>query len=323
MSERSRFNDYRFELEQDMNTPAFAVERISDRLNFGHGPISIEGADSEVLLRMDEAIRSTHILTPIDKDDEGKVIDDDGCGDGRSTLMVFTKDETYKRSLNRSKVFGGGVTMNTASLIGTGQAIGLSLPHVFSRSIETLEQEGVDFGAHTDEHAHGENCGCGAIDKAPEAVMAAIKYENPIREVIKMLGSDTSELDVVYSNWRRYTRDLAVQPAYSGREVADKIISRGKVMKQLAGDHRERAIVLNTVPGYTVDQAYVRQETNNEAQSFAVDVWRLQEISEKAYKNPTAQNQAYLSKLIYTLAVSAVLTKGDLPVYMTQSVTPR
>ena len=50
----------------------------------------------------------------------------------------------------------------------------------------------MDFGAHTDENAKGENCGCGAIDRAPEAVLAALKYEEPIRGVIEALGSDTA-----------------------------------------------------------------------------------------------------------------------------------
>ena len=320
MSEFGIENYAGFEPERDMNKLAFSTTLISDRLDFGHGQISAAESEPSMLILLDETIRRPEILVPIDTDDQGRIIDDDGCGDGRGTKLVFTSTETYKRSLNRAKVFGGAVTMTAAGLIGTGGASNLTLPRVFSRAIDLLEAEEIDFGAHTDEQAHGDNCGCGAIDKAPEAVMAALKYEDPIRESIKLLGADTSELDVVYSNWRDYVTQFAEHPDYSGRKVTEGIISRGKVVKQLAGGHREKAIVLNTVPAYTVDQEFVRQATGGQAQTFAVDIWRLQRIAANSYNGQTTrQNQAYLSKLVYTLAVSAVLTKGDLPVYMTQA----
>jgi hypothetical protein len=305
--------------ENEMNQPHFTTERISDGLDFGHGEIS-SVEDPEILRIMDETIRGPEILVPIDKDDAGKIIDDDGCGDGRGTKVVFTLTETYKRSLNRAKVFGGAVAMTAASLIGTGRAHELPLPEVFETAISELEKADIDFGAHTDEDAHGESCGCGAIDKAPQAFLAALKYEAPIRAVIDSLGIEGDQLDTVYSNLRSYIPELATYPDYSGSKVMEKIIQKGKVVKQLAGGHREKAIVLNTVRGYTVNQEIVRQATAGRAQVFAVDIWRLQDIAGKLNPSePVEQQQAYLSGLVYTLAIAAVLTKGDLPVYMTQA----
>jgi hypothetical protein len=301
-----------------MNQPQFVTERISDGLAFGHGEIS-SAEEPEVLQIMHETVCSKEILVPIDRDDEGKVIDDDGCSDGRGTKVVFTLTETYKRSLNRAKVFGGAVAMTAASLIGRGRAKELPLNEVFTAALGDLQEAEIDFGAHIDEDAHGENCGCGAIDKAPQAVLAALKYETPIRSVIDGLGIESSQLDEVYANWRSYVPELATYPQYNGKNVMDKIIGSGKVVKQLAGDHREKAIVLNTVRGYTVDQELVRRKTSGRAQVFALDLWRLEDIFTKLHdEQPQEQQKAFLSALVYTLAVAAVLTKGDLPVYMTQ-----
>lgn len=93
----------------------------------------------------------------------------------------------------------------------------------------------------------------------------------------------------------------------------------GKVVKDLADDHLERRIVLNTIPGYTVNQELVRRATGGRVQVFATDLPRLQQIAEKLYDNPEDQRKAFLSQVIYTLGVAATLTKGDLPVYVIES----
>jgi hypothetical protein len=72
--------------------------------------------------------------------------------------------------------------------------------------------------------------------------------------------------------------------------------------------------VLNTVRACTVNQKLIREITDDKAQIFAVDVWRMQDIAGKLYDDRAAHQRAFLSELIYTLATAAVLTKGDLPV---------
>lgn len=301
----------------EMSPHHFEIVRISDGLAFGHG--SISGNDEpEVLALADETIHnSSEMLVPVDVDDNGRIVEGDGCGDGRAVSLVFRLKEILKKNLNRPKVFGGSVVMAAASLIGTGRANRKSLNEVFDEAVDRLEQNGMDFGAHTDEHATDENCGCGAIDHAPEAVMAALKYEEPVRNVITALGADTEQLDEVYKNFRGYVQDMPTQAEFSGRRVMDRIIKAGKVVKQLAGGHRERRIILNTVRGYTVNQHLIREATGGKAQAFAVDIWRLEDIAADLFDgDPTCQSQAYLSELVYTLSIAAVLTKGDLPVYM-------
>ncbi len=309
------------ETREPLARPSFNVTRISEGFAFGHGNISAQEEDPEILALVDDTIHnSPDILVPVDKTDDGQKLEDDGCSDGRKATLVFTAKEVFKRSLNRAKVFGGAVAMTAATLIGLGKAHGKSLNMVFEKAKDTLVEKGINFGGHTDEHAHGEDSGCGAIDRAPEAMVASLKYEGPIRGVISVLEDDTTGLDEVFANFRRYvSSDTSTQPAYSGRKVMDGIVAAGKVVKKLGGEHRERRIILNKVRDHTVNQKLIRLVTGERAQVFAVDIWRLEDIAIKSYPDqPAIQRKALLSELVYTLAVAAVLTKGDLPVDMIQ-----
>lgn len=296
----------------------FKVERLLQGFEFGHGKISGVAAKREVLATVDEAIKhDERLLVPIGKDDEGHQLDDDGCGDGRRVLTVFTYDTRFKRNLNRSKVFGGAATMTMSTLIGLGHAERENLNNMFNKAIAKLDQLDIGFGAHTDETMHGSSCGCGAIDKAPQILLAILKYEIPIRGVVTILSDDYTGLDEVYKNFRRYVSELADQTDYSGMQVIEAILNNphSPVVKQLGGVHRECRIVLNKVRGHTVNQKLIRDLTDNEAQVFAVDVWRMKDLAKKLYEdNPSAQKKAFIAELIYTVATAAVLTKGDLPV---------
>jgi len=298
--------------------PAFNVSRIIKGFEFGHGQISGLAANQDILAKVDEVIHhNKQIIVPIDKDDNGQPLTDDGCGDGREVLTVFSLNQQYKRSLNRPKVFGGSAAMAAACIIGTGRAGSSSLNHVFKNAISELDAKEIDFGAHTDEQMHGNNCGCGAIDKAPQILLASLKYEIPIRGVVTVLTDDASCLNEVYACYRSYVQHLANQPEYSGMQVMEAILNNrhSPVVKQLGGKHKECRIVLNKVRGYTVNQQLVRDATNSQAQIFGVDVWRMEDLAKKLYPTEAVlQKKAFMSELIYTIATAAVLTKGDLPV---------
>lgn len=48
----------------------------------------------------------------------------------------------------------------------------------------------------------------------------------------------------------------------------------------------------------------------------------MQELAMREYPDDQQkQNEAFLSELVYTLGVSATLTKGDLPVYLVNEKT--
>jgi len=296
----------------------FRVQRISDGLGFGEGTISYaDRAGSEVspkiLARVETLIESPEILVPVQASD-------DGCGDGREVGIVYEGSEVRNRSLNRAKIFGGGATMAAASSIGLGHARGQNLHETFDTAAALLVDRGLDYGAHRDNHAHGENSGCGAIDKAPINIGNVVKYRQPITETIKALGVDTSGLDNVIEAFGQYEKETANQ-TYSGAKVVEDIQRRGRVVKELKDNHNEMFVILNDVAGKTVNQGKVREVSNGAVQVFAVDTWHLSALAEAMYPeskgfSDSDRHEALLSELVYTLATAATLTKGDLPIIM-------
>lgn len=298
-----------------------SVVRLTDKLGYGdEGGISHERrknnlTNPDILNDVESVIQSNEILVPVDRDKNGQMLDDDGCGDGRGWRKVFDSVRTYSKSLNRSKVFGGGLTMGVASAIGLGKFAGKNLNQLYKSTKDRFKDKMIGYGAHTDIHAHGESCGCGAIDKAPAVVNNAVKYEAEIRGSIEALGVDTNGLDEVFDNYREYSKAIQGQ-SYSGKEVADDVLEDGKIVKELDDDHKEMYIILNMVENFTVNQQLIREVSNGEVQVFAVDVWRMQKLVARLYDDPDEQKQAFLSQLVHTLAVGATLTAGDLPVYV-------
>ncbi len=310
--------------------PKITVARITDGLEFGEGTISLNDRldgqvnqiDHVTVLQVESVIESHDILVPVDVDDDLLPIEDDGCGDGRAVKRIFKGRFELKRSLNRAKAFGGGLVMAVASTIGSGKASGQQLNAVFDNGMIDLEKKSIPYGAHTDDHASGPNGGCGAIDKSPFIIHNVSKYQEQIRATIKQLtqgGYDENKLKQIFSNYQSYGLELQDDDSYSGREIAEKILDKSKVVKELEGPHLETHIVINTVHGFTVNQEAIRQISGSKAQVFAVDAWHMQDIANKLYEDPSDQVEAYLSMLVYTLATAATLTKGDLPVYIVGS----
>lgn len=296
--------------------PLLIVEKITDGLEFGHGTISGD-IDKELYKKVDDIVHSQDILVKVDKYD-------DGCGDGRGVSKIFKGGEEVETpNLHRPKVFGGSLAMAVSTRIGLGVTSEKDPVDEFAATVRELAQKDIKFGAHTDNHAHGKNCGCGAIDRFPEIVQAAVRYEEEIREVINILGMGTEgedeDLENVFRGFFAVRAWSDEDVDYAGSEVMGTVNSEtNAVVKELDGAHKEVAIVLNGVKDYTVNQSLIREKTNDEAQIFAVDVWRLADLAGRLYagEDVSTQRKALLSEVVYTLATAAVLTKGDLPVYL-------
>ncbi len=314
--------------------------RFSEGFGFGDGSLSGEAFRTnagEVAVGRVEAILGDpgEALTDVGVDSEGCMLDDDGCSDGRGIEVIFKKGQEIAARLNRNraKVFGGGVAMATAALIGVGEwreSTAGNLKQLFKSGITSLQDRAINFGAHTDSHAakadkalklddpheHNPNCGCGAIDKAPAVIRSVAKYRSQIQETITSLGVDTSGLDEVLGEFDEFAVALD-DSDYEGTAVRNDIQAAGKVSKRLAGDHQEGYVVFNLIHGKTVDQNKIRTISDGALQVFGIDVWRLIDISARMYPDDSEKaNRAFLSQLVYSLGVSATLTKGDMPVYV-------
>jgi hypothetical protein len=309
--------------------PEFEVKRIADGLGYGDGGISHEDrkevVGEEIAERVEAAIESPTILVDVSTDKSGNMIDDDGCGDGRKRGRIFEGLTERFKSLHRSKVFGGGATMATAGIIGMGRAAGKTLRQAFSAGVSLLNDREIDFGAHTDTHSHHheDNCGCGAVDKAPAIVANVVKFKDKIRQSVLAFTDDVEDLDEVFASYEGYSNEIADQP-YAGSEVMTEIADNGKIIKELEDDHFEMYVIINKVEGKTVDQEVVREASDGQVHTFAVDEWRIKQLADRMYPEPEfddkTRHKAYLSELVYTLATAATLTKGDLPVYVVENV---
>lgn len=296
-------------------------EVAPEGLGYGDGSISYRAREQEVgpenIRIAREIIQSDRILVPVDRDSDGNILQDDGCGDGRSVTRVFKGiKEVTKKSLNRAKVFGAGLAMGLAGRIGVQGLTASTLTDEFAATMDELDERGLDYGGHSDNHAHGPNCGCGAIDKANIIIATAIKYETEIRDSLNALGSSDNGLAGIFTNFEGAAVKIADQP-YAGRSVWDKLRGRGKVNKELADDHFEMFVVLNKVRGMTVNQEIIRQATGGLVQVFAVDLWRIEDIAKSQFPDDEKDaHVAELSQQVYTLGTAATLTAGDLPVFV-------
>lgn len=312
--------------ERDLLVPELQITKISDGLGFGYGTISRQALEGEVgdgaFAQAEAAIVSQDILVPVGKV-EGVPVEDDGCGDGREVAVVFKGSEVKQHSLDRYKVFGGGVAMAGAGRVGLGQARGRSLKETFVDAMDEMDEAGVDYGAHTADHVKNPetDSGCGAIDNAPAVVAYVANNRATIRAAVESLGADTTGLDDVLDEYDAYAAEIEDQP-YNGREVIEEVLRRGKVVKQLKGAHKEGDLVWNKVRGCTVNQAVVRQATDGKLDVFAVDEPRMEDIANELHEdNAAASHKAFLSEMVYTLGVSAVLTPGDQRIYLVQATT--
>lgn len=315
--EMQYFNGERNESVMELEVSVIAP----NGLGYGDGSISgktrVNEVGLDVMQKVESIVNSSDILVPISNDKNGNILDDDGCGDGRVWTRIFEGENERVKSLNRAKVFGGGGTMAMSTLIGLGRAKSNTLRDTFSKAMSEMHDKMIGYGAHTDTHAQGPNCGCGAIDKAPLIVQNAVKFQKEIRGSIEALGIDTKGLDEVEAEFKAYSAEIDGQE-YAGADVIKEVADNGKVIKELDDNHKEMLVILNLVDGYTVDQEKVRFTSSSDVQAFAVDVWRVKQIADRLYKTESddIRHKALLSELVYTLATAATLTKGDLPVYV-------
>lgn len=275
-------------------------------------------------------------------------VTDDGCGDGRpwkKIIQAINSDDTtelrsYKRSLLRAKVFGGGLVTGASMLRTILGEPGESDSVGGDRSVitEHYAARGFAHGAHIDDHAANGKCGCGAIDQYPGITANALYYRKQITDTLKVIyGDDFANNERAIADAFAVYESLVASSSYfrdaGGALSMGRILSSGAVVKELYGHHVEDAIILNDAPGTTLDQQYYTTtikeacvEKPETVQAFTVDLWRGREIAEivtaiACEEQPSLDvtetyNLAVADFYIRTLAVAGTLTAGDLPVYL-------
>ncbi len=329
------------------------VELIApDGLGYGEGGISIQDQLKRHIITEETPVRVQEVLLNDSRVFRNIEATDDGCGDGRPWQKIIQtvevdgekKVQFYGKSLLRAKVFGGGLVAASSmwrtinGQPGDTDTVGQDRAFV----AEQLAKHDIAHGAHSDDHAHGDSCGCGAIDKYPQITANAIKFRPQITEVLRTMYGDDFENNkqAIEQTFDTYG-SLASTESYfqdgSGKQSIEQLLESGAVVKELYGNHVEETVIINDVPGTTLDQQYFTQTVKNACvedvkpqiiQAFSVDVWRgkmlADVVAEVAKEQDSSRNIEKIKQLamadflIRTLAVAGTLTAGDLPVYRRQ-----
>lgn len=317
-------------------------------LGYGEGSISVVSQlesgelSAEALQTGGEIIMNDpDVFVPVDAD-----ANDDGCGDGRPTARVFRLIDTasgkvkefFNKSRRRAKVFGGGLVVASSmwrSIAGepdSGETVLGDRAFIAGE----LRKRGIAFGAHTDNHAEGEACGCGAIDKYPEITRNAVTRKDQITTVLRGLYGEAefarheAAIENVFGRYAVLGENDKYFSNASGRQSMELLLEEGAIIKELEDKHLEDFIVVNDVEGTTFDQRVFDQKMKERgvkgtAQAFVVDTWRgrmyadsVADIAREHLKDVNVElvgQEAYADFLIRTLAVAGTLTKNDQPVY--------
>ena len=322
---------------------AHASVIFPDGFGFGTGSISrmarLEGPDAD-LTPTDMAIALELLLSGAAM---AKVeAEDDGCGDGRDTLEIFRtipethQLETFKRSLVRAKVFGGGPVVAPSmyrALAGAPVDASASLFDDRKLILDELTKRHICFGAHTDDGAQSPNCGCGALDKYLEVSLNILHFKKEITATCRVMLGEEGFGAIQQSLMQLFNvYELLAQNAgyfnVGGAKTIGLLGDYGAVVKKLTGMHREVFVLVNDVPGTSFDsqifQAKLRQRgVTAKIEVFCVDAWRGRQyadvvtdyaVQKLGLDGKSAFTTAQADFLTRTLATSGTLTVGDLPV---------
>ena len=342
MSEYSRKGILEMPTSEQETLHDFEMQTIAPQgLGYGEGMISAADRASspehpvswEQLAQAVEVLigRKADITVPVEEAD-------DGCGDGRPTDLILQKDPetgeiiSYNKSRKRAKIFGGGLQVAASMWRAiAGEALsGETCLGDRTFIAGELKRRGMQYGAHTDNHAHGDNCGCGAIDKYTLSTKMSGKYREQITGTLGALIDNPAENAGVQQAFRtreHISDDAEYMSNATGRATMDFILDDGAVVKELGNEHLEAIAIFNDEPGTTIDQEKVAELLRaaglpDTIQVFVVDLWRGYEYAETiadvaaehGYDREAARETARADFLINQLSVAATLTKGDLPV---------
>lgn len=319
-----------------------------DGVQFGEGTVSAsdrahDGAESPVtpeqLHRAVEVLiqHRDEILVPVEADD-------DGCGDGRPTEIVFQLNddapsqlEEHHTSKNRAKIFGGGLQVaGSMWRAAAGQpANGETVLADRTFMASELKKRGIKYGIHSDSHAHGQNCGCGAIDKYTLSTKLSGVYRSEITETTAAFadGPSVAGLAEAFAVRATICRDDNYMANAAGSETMEFAQNDGAVIKRLGGPHYEMIDFINDQEGMTVDQRHVAEVfaaagLPANIQVFVIDTWRgrmyadvvAEVATEHGFDREAMYDTALADFFINQLSVSAALTDGSQPVIYHRAV---
>lgn len=306
---------------------AWNIEEIApEGLGYGSGNISglvrIETLEGNTRMSHDlitEIVQDEKLLQEVNSVD-------DGCSDGRhaDSFLMQSSNSSSQTIPSRQKLFGGGATMVMASLLGNASMLDETdnLNGIYKKSMDMLDENGIEFGGHTALGTESSKSGCGAIDFAPEIISNIYQERTLLKKSIESLMDPSVNEDYldfviedIATNCAKFSKDFS-NTSFNRREVLNDYIDRKKVVAELDGAHQEAFIVVNIdIDNMTLNQQRVRDVSGGIIQAFAMDIPRAKFICDKLYAEPDAKKIGLIAMLLYSFSTASILTKGDLPVF--------
>lgn len=205
----------------------------------------------------------------------------------------------------------GEALIDADALISSGKT---SASHG-SDLFKMLSSKGYDIGVHSDDHASGENCGCGACDKMGQII-------GFLADNIGILSEKAAGLGVTIPD--------ELQQKISGNAatlIENNYVSSGKDMnlsaveatdeshnQELVGQHNEVVLVVNTVVGTTLNRQSLAEEYGEDYEAFNLDVWALKNGIDAISSLENEASEKFAAAVLYNLATACVLAGPSLRV---------
>jgi len=224
------------------------------------------------------------------------------CIDGRSPEEII--------ALLSPNAAGGSQTLFVADDLTAKRFAGEDETTVsgYKNTLEFLEANGFERGGHTDNHAKGEACGCGANDKLAQIYGFMSEYGDVIRASAETIGVDVTD-GAHFRITQNAKRDRTTFS--SGVEVAHclKQNTNSENVPELAGEHKEVIAVINMRSGTTLNRAELAKEFGESYQAFNVDAWSF-ENGARALSVPEEEIEDYVTAMVYYNLAAAMVLGG-------------
>jgi len=185
-----------------------------------------------------------------------------------------------------------------------GEELQTWTPAWLSLTCSALREAGLPVSAHTDDHAEGTDCGCGAADS--------------LGTILALLGQRPRGVDVLLRQWGIDPEDLPATVVGRCAALAltlppgDGIVGVVSGYAQaplpvMHGTHHEAAVLANSIPGTTVDIPRVSHllarvlPGHTDPQSFVVDTWSFERIAD-FYLDRERPAEATRAQVVATVA---------------------